>query len=207
MELLIASRNIHKIREFKAILKGSPFLDVVSLLDFPKYVPPPETGASFEENATLKAVHAAKTLGKLVLADDSGIVVPALDGRPGVYSARFAGEKASDRDNRAKLMEEMGSLRGSARSAYYECCVVIASPEGPLKTVHGFCEGEIIEEERGQNGFGYDPLFMKYDYSKTLAELPDETKNKISHRYKAVEKVLPFLESLSNKISNSCTSS
>lgn len=196
MELVIASKNLHKIREFRNMLKSCPELDVYSLLDFPSYIPLPETGSSFEEIALAKALHAAKAINKNVLSDDSGIVVPALDGKPGIRSARYAGEKATDRENREKLLKEMAHLKDSQRAAYFECCLVIASPEGQTKIVHGFCEGELLTQERGNLGFGYDPLFIKYDYSKTFAEMPEETKNRISHRRRAVDKLLPYLKTL-----------
>lgn len=202
MELVIASKNVHKIREFRTMLKPLSALDVYSLLDFPNYTPPPETGTSFEENATIKAEHAAAHLGKTVIADDSGIVIPALDGQPGIYSARYAGEKASDKENRHKLLREMAHLKETERAAYYECCIVIATPDRQKKVAHGFCEGEILLAERGSLGFGYDSLFRKNDYSKTFAEINEETKNRISHRRRAIEKALPYLESLIIEQSN-----
>ena len=198
MELVIASKNVHKIREFRSILKSLLDLDVYSLFDFPTYTPLPETGITFEENATAKASHAAKTLDKIVVADDSGIVIPALNGKPGIHSARYAGDNATDKENREKLLQEMAHLKDSERAAYYECCIVIAIPEGPIKVARGLCEGEILLIERGNHGFGYDSLFIKNDYSKTFAEMNEETKNRISHRSKAIEKVLPYLESLCN---------
>lgn len=196
MELVIASKNVHKIREFRTMLKPLKELDVYSLLDFPDYVPPPETGSSFEENATTKAEHAAKHLSKVVIADDSGIVIPALDSQPGIYSARYSGEGATDKENREKLLKEMAHLNDSERAAYYECCIVIASPDGQKKISHGLCEGEILHEEKGSRGFGYDSIFLKHEYSKTFAEMNEETKNRISHRRRAIEKVLPYLDSL-----------
>lgn len=197
MQLVIASSNVHKIRECRSILKQLRFLDILSLLDFPHYHPPEETGKTFEENARLKALHAARALGKMVIADDSGLVVPALGGKPGIFSARFAGENATDKDNRRKLLELMQNLTESERTAYFECWIVLASPEGVVRTVSGLCEGSILTEERGSQGFGYDPLFLKYEYSKTFAEMDEETKNRISHRRKALDKILATLESAS----------
>jgi len=196
MELVIASRNVHKIRECRAILRQLPSLDVLSLLDFPHYTPPQETGKTFEENARLKALHASQTLGKWVIADDSGLVVPALHGQPGVYSARYAGENATDKDNRRKLLEEMDHLTDADRVAFYECCIVLASPQAVVKTASAQCEGTITTEERGNRGFGYDSLFLKFEYSKTFAEIDEETKNRISHRRKALDKILLSLESI-----------
>ncbi|HCJ84146.1 MAG: non-canonical purine NTP pyrophosphatase, RdgB/HAM1 family [Chlamydiae bacterium GWC2_50_10] len=199
MELVIASKNIHKIREFRSMLKGVPNLDLFSLLDFPSYVPPLEAGSTFEENAIQKALDAAKALNKVVLADDSGLVVPALFGRPGVFSSRFAGEDASDRENRQKLLCEMVPLKENQRSAFFECCIALAGPEGLKRAVHGLCEGAVLTEERGNQGFGYDPLFVKYDYSKSFAEMNEETKNRISHRRKALDKLLPLIIALAEK--------
>lgn len=196
LTLVIASHNIHKIREFRAMLKTTPALDVLSLIDFPQYIPPEETGLTFEENATLKATHAAAALKQWVIADDSGLVVPALGGAPGLYSARFAGKDATDFDNRKKLLDAMQHLLDDDRAAYYECWIVLASPQGVKKTTHGTCEGKILSQEKGGQGFGYDPLFVKHEYNKTFAELEESVKNRISHRRKAFDKILPSIENL-----------
>lgn len=196
IELVIASTNIHKIREFRSMLKPFPQFDLLSLCDFPQYVPPEETGVTFEENAVLKALHASRTLHRWVIADDSGLVVPALNGAPGVYSARYAGNNATDLDNRKKLLEQMHHLLEEDRSAYFECCIAISSPAGIKKCTRGTCEGTLLLQERGGSGFGYDPLFIKHGYNKTFAELEEATKNRISHRRKALDKILPSIESL-----------
>ena len=197
LELVIASTNIHKVREFKTMLKSIPGLDILSLCDFPDFAPPDETGSTFEENAVLKAKCAAKVLHRWVLADDSGLVVPALNGAPGVYSARYAGGDASDLDNRKKLLSEMAHLMEEDRGAHYECYVALASPEGEVvKCVRGTCEGVLISQERGGGGFGYDPLFIKHGYSKTFAELGDSVKNRVSHRRKAIDKIVRTLEEI-----------
>lgn len=201
--LVLATSNMHKIREFRAMLKGVPTLDVLSLLDFPHYQLPEETGVTFEENAILKAVDAAAALKHWVLADDSGLVVPALNGAPGVYSARYAGNDATDADNRKKLLTEMQHLLDDDRQAYYECWVVLASPEGVKKSVRGTCEGKILTAERGRGGFGYDSLFVKHEYSKTFSELEESVKNRISHRRKAFDKMVATLEALA--ADNACT--
>jgi XTP/dITP diphosphohydrolase len=202
MELVIASRNVHKIREFRAILKKMGDFDLLSLIDFPTYVPPPETGTTFEENAILKAVHAAKALNRWTLADDSGLVIPALQGAPGVYSRRYAGDHATDKDNRQKLLKEMQPIQGADRQGYFECWIALASPEGLKKTTKGVSEGIILEKEKGSFGFGYDSLFIKHEYGKTFAELDEETKNRISHRRKALDKLIPVFESLLHDSSN-----
>lgn len=196
MQLVIASHNLHKILELKTMLKGSlSGIDILSLRDFPEYVSPEETEDSFVGNAELKACRAAKTLGLPVIADDSGLVVPFLGGLPGVKSARYAGEEATDKDNRNKLIGAMKDSTEEQRDAYFECALSLATPEKLVKTVTGYCEGYLTLEPKGRNGFGYDPLFIKYDYNKTLAELDAETKNRISHRRKALDKLLITLES------------
>jgi XTP/dITP diphosphohydrolase len=199
MEIVLASRNVHKMREFRIMLSPIPGLDIDSLLSYPDYTPPEETGETFEENAEVKAVHAAQTLGKIVLADDSGIVVPVLDGAPGVYSRRYAGDDATDRENRMKLLEELKGKSGVQRQAYFECSLVIAGPEGVLKKARGRVEGYIAEEEKGRNGFGYDTIFVKHDYDKSFGELTDDVKNRISHRRKAIDVLFHFLESMVSK--------
>jgi len=196
MELIIASTNVHKIREFRAMFKTLRNFDVLSLHDFPHYIPLEEVGDSFEEIAGKKAVHAAAQLGKLVLADDSGLVVPSLNGAPGVFSARFAGQDATDKENRLKLLNEMKNLQEADRYAYLECSIALAAPNGLKKCVKGICEGVILPGERGSNGFGYDSIFLKHDYSKTFAELEEDIKNRISHRRKAFDKMLLTLETL-----------
>lgn len=192
MEILLATNNLHKVREFKEMLKELNF-EVLSLSEFPAYIAPHETGKTFAENAELKALHAATTLSRVVIADDSGLVVPALKGAPGIYSRRYAGEKATDYENRKKLLSEMKEFDEQARAAYFECCLCLATPEGIKKTISAKVEGQILTGERGNMGFGYDSLFKKYDMNKTFAELPEHTKNRISHRRKALEKLIPYL--------------
>jgi XTP/dITP diphosphohydrolase len=195
-ELVIASSNMHKIREFRTLLKPLRRLDLLSLADFPEYLPPEETGKTFEENAILKAVTAAKALNRWTIADDSGLVVPALHGAPGIFSARYAGNQASDFDNRKKLLDDMRHLMDEDRHAFYECVIAVASPSGIKKCVQATCEGELLSRERGTSGFGYDSLFVKHGYNKTFAELTEATKNQISHRAKALNKIFLSLESL-----------
>lgn len=198
IELVIASTNIHKVREFKSMLKSNSRIDLLSLCDFPQYVPPEETGKTFEENAVLKATHAAKTLNRWVIADDSGLVVPALNGAPGIFSSRYAGNDTTDLENRMKLLEEMQHLLEEDRQAFFECALALSSPSGIKKAVKGTCEGHILLKERGGSGFGYDPLFVKHGYSKSFGELGESIKNRISHRRKALDKILLSLESILN---------
>jgi XTP/dITP diphosphohydrolase len=195
-ELVIASTNMHKVREFRTMLKGFARFDLLSLCDFADYVPPEETGKTFEENAILKAEHAAKTLNRWVIADDSGLVVPALNGAPGVFSARYAGNDATDLENRKKLLDEMQHLMEEDRQAFYECSIALASPEGLKKCVKGTCEGTLLGKDRGGSGFGYDSLFIKHGYNKTFAEIGESIKNRISHRRKALDKMVISLENL-----------
>lgn len=197
MELVLATTNIHKIREYKAMLHGLPNIDLLTLHNFPQYKQPEETGTTFQENALIKATHAAKTLQKWVLADDSGLVVPALKGEPGVHSRRYADKNASDSENLKKLLNELANFSDLQRAAFYECALALAGPNGYEKVITGICEGVIAEEARGSNGFGYDPVFLKHDYGrKTLGELNEETKIKVSHRGKALEKMLLILQSV-----------
>ncbi|NGX48432.1 MAG: Non-canonical purine NTP pyrophosphatase [Candidatus Anoxychlamydiales bacterium] len=196
-QLVIASKNIHKIREIKTILNEiTPNIDLLSLIDFPKYIPPEETGESFADNANAKAIHAAKALNRWVISDDSGLVIPALNGEPGVFSARYAGEKATDSENRKKLLSKLVDLSDKDLYAYFECCMAVASPERLKKSVCAKCEGRIETQERGGGGFGYDPLFVKHDYNQTFAQLKEAVKNKISHRRKALDKIAITIESI-----------
>jgi len=196
MKLLIATTNLHKILELKTMLKETfSNLDIYSLRDFKDYVSPEETGDTFEANAELKAIAAAKKFDMVSISDDSGLVVPALKGAPGVHSARYAGKGASDKDNMLKLLDEMKGLENDKRNAYYYCALTLASPEKIIKTVSGMCEGRILEQPKGAGGFGYDPLFLKHDYSQTFGEVQFDVKQKVSHRRRAFEKIIHTMES------------
>lgn len=198
IELLIASTNFNKVREYRSILKSFANLDLLSLNDFPDYSPLEETGKTFEENAILKAEHAAKALNRWVLADDSGLVVPALNGEPGILSARYAGNDATDLENRKKLLDAMQHLMDDDRQAFFECSIALASPSGLKKCVKGTCEGILLSQDRGGGGFGYDSLFIKHGYNKTFGELEESIKNRVSHRRKALDKIVLSLESILN---------
>lgn len=194
MLLVLATENSQKAREFRQLLVDCKGLDVVTLAHFPQYSPLPEEGSSFEEIALAKALHAAHVLQQWVLADDSGLVVPALEGGgPAIFSRRYAGPEATDAENRHKLLKEMAHLEDERRYAYFACALAVAGPGGEKKSVVGRCEGMILTQERGRNGFGYDALFVKHGYDKSFAELDPQLKNRISHRYKAVEKIKPYL--------------
>ncbi len=196
IQLGIATSNIHKLKEFKKLLSPIEGLRLVSHRDFPGYTPPEENHDSFEGNASAKALHFAQAIGSVCLADDSGLVVPALNGEPGVLSARYAKPDAKDFENRQKLIQAITPLPERDRQAYFCCALALASPEKLIKVTVGNCEGFLILEEKGRNGFGYDPIFIKQDYHKTFAELDEDLKNRISHRRKAFDKMLLTLELL-----------
>lgn len=196
--IVLATRNEGKVRELREMLKDFP-VDLRSLNDFGPIPEAVEDGASFDENAYKKALFTAKVLGLPAIADDSGLVVAALDGAPGVYSARYAGEKASDAGNIEKLLAEMGDQND--RRAAFECVISVAVPSGPALTYEGRCEGEITQEPKGQGGFGYDPVFYSPELGKTFAESTMAEKNRVSHRGRALaqmaaefERVLKWLK-------------
>jgi XTP/dITP diphosphohydrolase len=193
MRLLIATRNAHKTAEIRAML---PEWDVRDLTSDPR-PGPEETGATFQENAMIKAIAASWDFDGLVLADDSGLEVDALGGAPGVRSARYAGDHASDADNRAKLLRELDATgaRGKARTARFRCAMALASHGALVATgpCDGSIEGIIINQEKGDGGFGYDPLFVPDGFCETFAQLPAATKNQLSHRARALAKVAAFL--------------
>jgi XTP/dITP diphosphohydrolase len=185
--LLIATRNAHKTREIQQIL-GDEF-QVQDLSVHSEIPETPETGRTLEENAIIKVLAVAKEIPGLVMADDSGLEVDALDGAPGVYSARYAGKSASDTDNVNKLLAELAGqdVDANPRSARFRCFIALAWNGKLLRTVEGTIEGQIAEAPRGSAGFGYDPVFQPQGYDKTFAELSGDVKNRISHRAKAIE--------------------
>ena len=191
--LLIATRNAHKTREIGQML-GSGWR-VSDLLSFPHSPVMEETGATFEENAMLKALGISRVFTGLVLADDSGLEVDALGGAPGVRSARFAGGNANDAENRRALIQLLKNLRGDELKARFRCVMVLATQGELLGSFEGTVEGKVIPEERGFGGFGYDSIFIPNGYSETFAELQPEIKNSLSHRGRALAKVLEFLRS------------
>ena len=185
-EIVIATNNVGKAKEFAKIFEPKGY-KVKTLKDFPELDKVEETGTTFEENARLKAETIANALQTIVLADDSGLCVDALEGLPGVYSARFAGEAKNDAANNAKLLSELGGLKGKERTAHFTCCLVLAAPFQESLVVQAECHGEIATLPSGDSGFGYDPLFLVPEYQQTFAELGMDIKNKISHRAKAIE--------------------
>ncbi len=184
--LVLATNNKNKVKEFREILKDFP-IEIKSLNDFGPIPEVVEDGKSFDDNAYKKAFHTAKVLGLPAIADDSGLEVEALDGAPGVYSARYSGPDATDDLNCKKLLQE---LEGETnRKANFTCVISIATPGGPALTYESKCFGTILEEKRGENGFGYDPLFFYEELGKTFAELDGEEKNRVSHRGKALAEI------------------
>lgn len=187
-EILIATRNPGKAREFEQLFHSAGY-QIKTLLDYPELPDVEETGMTFEENARLKAETIAKICNCLVLADDSGLEVDALYGQPGVYSARYAGEIKSDAANNAKLLHELTDVPLEERTANFHCTLVLAHPEKESLVVSAKWPGIIITIPRGENGFGYDPLFYIPEEQKTAAELSSERKNQISHRARAIREL------------------
>ena len=181
--LVLATSNKNKIKEFQSILKDFK-VEIRSLSDFGPIPEAIEDGDTFDENAYKKAHHVARILGLPAISDDSGLVVNALGGAPGVHSARYAGENASDDENTDKLLETLSEV--DDRSAYFQCVLSIAVPSGPALTYEGRCAGTITRERAGYDGFGYDPVFFVDEYQKTFAQLSMDEKNSISHRGKAL---------------------
>ena len=202
MKILIATGNPHKFAEITALLphqtKMGEKLEYLSLADCGDLHLPPENGDTLEQNACLKALYAARQTGLLALSDDTGLEVDALGGRPGVHTARYAGEQADPDDNNRKLLEELEGLLLDKRSARFRTVACLARPDGATICFEGILEGHIGFGYRGENGFGYDPLFMLPGSHKTLAELSTQEKNQISHRAKAFNKVANYLQSLAH---------
>ncbi|MDD4316335.1 MAG: XTP/dITP diphosphatase [Clostridia bacterium] len=191
MNIVIASNNAHKIDEIKQII-GEYFDKIYSLKELSVNVEVEETGSTFYENALLKAREVSRITGMTALADDSGLEVDALNGAPGVYSARFAGEGATDAKNNALLLEKLQGI--SDRKAAFVSCIIIFFPGGGTISAEGRTYGEIGFAEKGEGGFGYDPLFYSYDLKKTFAEACSNEKNGVSHRGRALHAVRQKLE-------------
>lgn len=199
--LLIATTNRGKIKEIMEEFQDLN-IEIKTLLDFPEIKPPEESGETFFENALLKAKYYAEKTGMITIADDSGLEVEALGGKPGIYSSRFAGERATDEKNIQKLLEIMQNIPEENRKAQFICVIVCYHPSGKYISAQGVWEGKIDFSPRGEKGFGYDPIFLvkEFNYQKTAAELPLEVKNKLSHRGKALkelkEKLSAFLKEI-----------
>ena len=188
MKIVFASGNEHKVREVRDILRTCPAtaeLEVLSLKDIGFDQDIEENGKTFAENALIKA-RAVASFGYVCIADDSGLEVDALDGAPGIYSARYTGVHGTDEDNNALLLKNLENVPDEKRTAHYTCAIACVCPDGEEFTVMGYCEGVIIRDAKGEGGFGYDPYFYVKEYDKTLAEVTAEEKHAISHRGKAL---------------------
>lgn len=192
MKLLVATNNKNKLSEIKSLFADTSF-EITSLAEEGINHEVIEDGKTFEENAIKKAKEYGELSGLLTLADDSGLEVDALDGRPGVYSARYAGEKATDKDNYTKLLDEMKNVSKEKRTARYKVVMALIDPSGFVKTFDGVLEGLITLEPKGENGFGYDPVFFIPQFNATSAEITQDQKNQVSHRAIAIRKVIQFL--------------
>jgi XTP/dITP diphosphohydrolase len=193
-DLLLATTNIHKLEEYRAIFSDIPFR-LLSLHNVQPGIDVEETGTTFAENAQLKALAYARASSMLSLADDSGLEIDALGGAPGVYSARFAGVATSYEERFRLILSQLQGLPVSQRTARFRCAITIAEPSGYYRTVEGTLEGWIAEAPRGRHGFGYDPIFVEPETRKTLAELTPEEKNRISHRGRAARLAAALLRS------------
>ena len=195
MALVLATRNPDKIREIRLLFESDSVggVSLLTLLDFPDLPVVKEIGVSLEENAILKAQAVSQFTQKLALSDDTGLEVFSLQGKPGVFSARFAGPTATYKDNCKKLLNSLENVPEEKRRAIFRCIAALVSPEGWIVTFEGVTKGKIGFEPRGEGGFGYDPLFIVEGVGKTYAEMPLEEKNKISHRAQAMRKVVEYL--------------
>ena len=194
--LLVATHNKGKLVELRELLADLPLM-ISDLGAFPAIKPIPETGQTFAENASLKAIGYARQLGRLTLADDSGLEVDALNGAPGVRSARYGGEGASDGDRTHNLLAELSRVSMDGRTARFVSVIAIADRTGELLSLStGTCEGRIAETVKGSNGFGYDPIFIPNGFHRTFGELQPEVKNRISHRARALSQAIEFLRTL-----------
>ena len=193
--LLLASTNPGKIKEYRLLLAGLDY-QITTLAECGVSKVATESGNSYEQNARSKAVTYAKLSQLVTLADDSGLEVDILSGEPGIHSARFGGKDATDADKVRALLARLGGIPWEKRTARFKCVIAIATPEGQLELCHGECQGLIAFEARGENGFGYDPIFYLPEMGKTMAELPLEIKNKISHRGQASQKAEQVLKRL-----------
>lgn len=192
-EIVVATKNLGKVKELRKLLADLP-LQLRSLNEFPNIIEAKETGATFTGNAVIKARSYALQTKSWSLADDSGLEVETLDNAPGVFSARYAGKNASDRERVAKLLHELNETQDERRLARFVCAMAISDEKGEIKFLtEGICDGKIALSPSGTNGFGYDPIFIPNGFEQTFGELSGEIKQKISHRARAMEKIIPFL--------------
>lgn len=198
-QIIIATKNPGKAKEFRTFFDEFG-IQALSLNDFDETIPDvEETGETFKENAALKAEQIASSLKQPVISDDSGLEIEALDGRPGVYSARYAGIDKNDQANIDKVLSELKNTPEEERQARFVCMLAIAIPGQPTFFKPGFCNGRIAFEQKGTNGFGYDPIFIPEGYTQTLAQLPAEEKNRISHRKHAFVNIESWVKDLNKR--------
>lgn len=196
-EVLIATKNHGKAKEFEALFSPLGY-KVKTLLDYPESIDVEETGATFDENAKLKAETIAKTFKVMTIADDSGLIVDALNGEPGVYSARYAGKDKNDEANIDKVLQKLEGVEMDQRTARFHCSLAVCVPGKDTVIVTGQCEGEITTERVGENGFGYDPIFWIEQKQRTLAQMTQQEKGAISHRGQAIQKLAQLLPTIMN---------
>lgn len=196
MQLVLATANAGKFQEIMAILSDLR-ISFLSLASLHGYIPPVESGATYAENAGAKAKAVAEISGCWALADDSGLEVEALGGQPGAHSGRYLGLTVTDQERNQRILELLGGMPLPRRGARFQCVVAVAGPGGELSLSHGSCHGTIAEVPCGNGGFGYDPIFIVPDLGVTMASLPPDVKNRISHRARAIEKIKPLLQRLS----------
>ncbi|MCJ8007023.1 XTP/dITP diphosphatase [Lederbergia wuyishanensis] len=194
-QVIIATKNRGKAREFETLFSALD-VEILTLVDLDDAPDVEETGNSFEENATLKAEEISKITGQIVIADDSGLVIDELDGRPGIFSARYAGEEKNDEANIDKVLYEMREVPEEKRTARFYCALAVSGPNMKTIVVSGTCEGKILFERKGTNGFGYDPIFYATAAGKSMAEMSSNEKNEISHRAAALNNLKPVIETL-----------
>ena len=195
VRVLIATQNAGKVREFRRLLAQVPAM-FVGLEDLPRIAAPEEDGSTFLANAIIKANYYSRHFGEIALADDSGLVVDALDGAPGVHSARYGGDGISDMDRLYLLLKKLEGVPERNRTARFECAIVVANPGGDFMHATGTVEGRIIFEPRGQNGFGYDPIFVPEGQTRTTGEMSADEKDSLSHRARAIDAIAPALNDL-----------
>ena len=191
MDIVVATNNKGKLAEIKKILSGH---NVLSQADVGAFVDVEETGVTYEENALLKAKAVREYTNKIIIADDSGLEVDVLGGEPGLYSARYAGDNTTPDQGMKKLLANLKGYSFEEKTAHFICCITALMPDNTHHTFVGKCDGFIIDEKRGNGGFGFDPIFWTPEYEKTFSEISDEEKNKISHRCRALESLKEFLD-------------
>jgi XTP/dITP diphosphohydrolase len=191
-QILIATRNKGKVKEIRDLVEDLP-VQFRSMADFPDIPDVEEDGLTFEENALKKARTLSRETGLITLADDSGLCVDALDGRPGVLSARYGGQDSSDEEKCRRMLQEIDGVPDELRTARFVCVMALVDTKGMERTFEGVCEGKIIHELRGSEGFGYDPIFLYEEAGRTFAEMDRAAKNRVSHRGKALKQVADFL--------------